>query len=108
LPTLLIFLLIMNLISTYSVFLYHRNKEINEYFKVEKFSFIEAMILNRVRNEFKSFCEENFEITTGELSVDVEYNDLTATIHFGFPYETTSILIYDDICQCVSDYYYKD
>lgn len=108
LPTLLLFLLILNLITTYSVILYHRNKEINDYLSVEKFSFIEAMILNRIREEFKNYTEQDFEVTEGELSVEVDYNDLVATIQFGYPYETNSILVYDDICQCVSDYYYKD
>lgn len=98
----------MNLLSTYSIFLYHRNKEMTDYLEIEKFSFIEAMILNRIRNEFKNYSEQDFEITEGELSVDVHYNDLVATIYFGYPYETTGILIFDDICQCVSDYYYKD
>ncbi len=108
LPTLLIFLVIMNLITTYSIFLYHRNREIDDYEFVERFSFIEAMILTRIRDEFKNYTEQDFEVIVDEISIEVDYSDLVATLRFGFPYDTTSILVYDDICICVSNYYYKD
>ena len=73
---------------------------INERIELEQF------VIKRINKEYYDYKNKNFDLELFDTAINVEYNDLEATITAKGKHNFISFLIYNDEYGTIEDYYY--
>lgn len=97
-------LVLMLFYAFYAVETHHEMIQQKWLANLDRFSLIEMSVLKQTTDAFLSFDPQDFMIELDGVEIRVEFEDETATIHYGEPVNATGILYFDMVFESVLDY----